>query len=943
MKQITPLLEKTLIVLFSTFSLLFSQASLFAQQVSTFAGFGIGGTDGLPGPSSEFAGPHGIVADNNGNIYVADEHNHSIRKITTDGIVSTIAGNGTQGFADGIGSNALFYYPSGIAIDNSGNLFIADSGNNRIRKITPDGTVTTIAGDGLAGSDDGPVSSASFNNPTGLTIDEFGNLFVTDIYNHKIRKISFDGVVTTLAGGTPGSADGQGASASFNNPIGITLASDGNLYITDSGNHKIRVIASDGTVTSLAGSNTFGSNDGIGSAASFYYPYGIVSDNSGYLYVADRGNSKIRKVSLAGEVSTFIGNDAGFNDGITSLASFTIPQGLAVDVNGNLLVTDTGNNKIRKISSTNVVSTIAGSGNSGFLDGVGTSASFYMPVGLFRDSDGSFYFTNGNTIRKIDPNGTVSTVAGNGQPGSAYGVGTNSSFTAPIALTLDPSGNIYVIDNEFHHIRKIAPDGTVTTFAGSGSPGSADGMGINASFNHAYDLISDQQGNLYVADFLNYKIRKITPDGNVTTFAGNGLNGNIDGPVESATFQGPLALCADQSGNIFVLDGVNTVRKISPDLIVSTIPINFIPGGLFPSSGFMQPNRIAIDANGMIYVTDQYRVHRIRPNGKCSILAGDQYNNNNGNPCLDGIRYYASFNYPFGIVCDPSGLVYVADEFNNKIRTITPCQTAESFSVTCNSPSISGNCNGLAAVHSNGLATTMISIDGGPFAYTGNTNPSLFDQCPGVHDLRILTECEDTLSIQYVVPLETNFIINNTYPDSVAIDTLGSTQINCEIDYTSILDAYIDTAFYSSDTVTVFWHIVDNNGIHLDTATYIIDDPNGVYWFQLSLFCPNRSDGEWFAVMENLYLEGNSTLGFAQGIINQPVVSVYPNPSNNEFTIRADSNFNTITIFDSSGKIIQAMTMFEITTIDASHWSKGIYFLEVVSENGKAIKRLVKQ
>lgn len=270
-------------------------------SVSTIAGTGAIGTADGPALSATFRYPDGAVVDSQGNIFITDQSNHKIRKIDANGIVSTFAGSGVAGFLDGTGTTAKFYYPAGMAIDASDNLYIADYSNHRIRKITPSGVVTTFAGLATAGTADGNTSVARFNGPTGVGVDPSGNVFVADYGNHKIRKISTSGEVSTVAGtGIAGATDGSSATASFNHPAIVAVDANNNLFITDEGNHKIRKINAAGEVTTLAGTGIVGANDSVADAATFKGPTGICVDASGTVYIADYGNHKIRKIITYG-------------------------------------------------------------------------------------------------------------------------------------------------------------------------------------------------------------------------------------------------------------------------------------------------------------------------------------------------------------------------------------------------------------------------------------------------------------------------------------------------------------------------------------------------------------------------------------------------------------------------------------------------------------------
>jgi WD40 repeat protein len=327
-------------------------------SVSTLAGSSgnPGGNDG-PGSAARFNQPKSVALDREGNIYVADDFNNAIRKITPDGTVTTVAGNpGQSGSNDGKGSAARFNRPWGLTADGSGNLFVADGGNSTIRKITPDGTVTTLAGSaGNRGSDDGKGSTARFNRPWGLAVDKNDNVYVADTGNYSVRKITSDGQVTTLAG-TPEespSKDGKGSAARFQEISDVALDNSGNVYVAECGNQDIRKITPDGVVTTFAGSaGQAGTNDGTLSTAKFNYPQGVVVDNDGTIYVADTWNLAIRKITPDGQVTTVAGNpaQAGSSDGIGGAALFNNPNKVVVDSKGVIYVSDWGNHAIRKIT-----------------------------------------------------------------------------------------------------------------------------------------------------------------------------------------------------------------------------------------------------------------------------------------------------------------------------------------------------------------------------------------------------------------------------------------------------------------------------------------------------------------------------------------------------------------------------------------------------------------
>lgn len=319
----------------------------YSQIVSTFAGSLVGYADGSA-TDSQFYNPSGLCIDSMGNLFVADEYNQKIRKIASDGTVSTFAGS-TIGYADGSGLNAKFSYPSGLCIDNNDNIYVADRFNHKIRKITPEGVVSTIAGSSQ-GFTNGAATTAKFNYPTSICIDASGNLFVADKSNHKIRKITQQGIVSTFAGSIEGYIDGMSTVARFNDPFGITIDQSGTLFVTDLDNEGIRKITPDGLVNTFAGTS-YGYADGNGTNAQFHRPLGICIDSSNNLYVTEI--SRIRKITPSADVTTIAGTTQnGFQDGNSDVALFNSPTAVIIDSDGNLYIADTANHKIRKVIET---------------------------------------------------------------------------------------------------------------------------------------------------------------------------------------------------------------------------------------------------------------------------------------------------------------------------------------------------------------------------------------------------------------------------------------------------------------------------------------------------------------------------------------------------------------------------------------------------------------
>jgi sugar lactone lactonase YvrE len=554
--------------------------------VSTLAGAsGLYGTADGTGSSARFRGPHNLILDPAGNLYIADRSNHTVRKMTPGGVVTTLAGGpGQSGAVDGNGTAARFKYPGALAMDASGNLFVSDWGNQAVRKITPAGDVSTVAGTlGQSGFVDGTGSAARFNQPDCLAMDGSGNLFVADNHNNRIRMITPGGVVTTFAGnGQWALLDGLGTSAQIGNPVGLAFDPSGNLYVSQD-NDVIRKVTAAGQVSTVAGAyQVEGATDGQGSAASFYYPAGLAWDAANNrLLVADSYNHSIRTVSPSGLVGTLAGSPSliGTADGQGAAARFYFAYGVAVDSARSIFVADIFNSTIRKVTLDGTVTTFAGTPKqAGGTDGTGAAARFYYPYGLAIDKTDNLFLcesANGNRIRKITPAGVVTTLAGSSTSGSVDGTGSAARFSSPSGIAVDASGTAFVSDTLNHTIRMVTPAGVVTTVAGTaGQSGSTDGVASVARFYLPSGIAVDSAGNLYITERANHILRKIAPDGTVSTLAGSaGMAGSADGMGSAARFNSPECLTLDPvSGNLLVGDNGNaTLRVVTPAGAVSTL------------------------------------------------------------------------------------------------------------------------------------------------------------------------------------------------------------------------------------------------------------------------------------------------------------------------------------------------------------------------------------
>lgn len=527
--------------------------------------------------------------------------------------------------AGAVGVN--LYIPSGIAVDADGNMYVADMQNNLIRKITKDGIATVVAGTVMQSAKDGRGSAAGFFFPAAISIDPKRNLIVADSRNHSIRMITPDGLVTTLAGGSKAAfVDGQGRSAAFNWPSATAIDKKGNIYVADEGNNAIRKIDISGRVTTIAGDGQPGFINGIGQAARFNQPDGIVVDDSGSIYVSDGGNNVLRKITPDGLVSTFAGSGAaGLVDGLPTVANFNAPAGLASDSKGNIIVADEKNHAVRKVTGDGVVSTVARDDDEGANNGFGRKAKFFRPEAVSVDRFDNLYVVDGDAaVRKIDPTGKVTTAVDDTTGGPPDATGGNFPFGELGAITSDAFGNLYVVDNSNYCIWKILPSGQVMPMTAVGEMGYQDGTAANAKFSMPSGLAMDATGNLLIADTYNNVVRKITRQGQVITIAGvkNFAGGPQDGDREVARLNFPNLLAVDKSGNIFFTETSNRIREITPDGHVATVA----GGGsdFYGNTGFR---------NG----------------------PGDE----------------AMLGSPEGLVIDHEGNLYVADSVNHAIRMIS--------------------------------------------------------------------------------------------------------------------------------------------------------------------------------------------------------------------------------------------------------------------------------
>ena len=622
--------------------------SLPSGHITTLAGGATFTGDGGAAAVAVLAGPEQVVVDSAGNVLIADTGNHRIRKVDAlTGLITTVAGNGRFG-RTGDGGPAVaasFTFPAGVAIDAAGNILVADTGNSRIRRIDADtATITILAGSraGFSG-DGGPAVGASLNAPRAVAIDPELKVWVADSSNHRIRRIDTEGKITTVAGNGSAGFGGDGVPATdtpLNSPRGLSFDASGRLIIADTFNHRVRMIDEDGVIQTVIG----GGQEGLS------FPRTVVMDERGRMLIADSGGHRILRAEPSGKITVLIGTgQPGFaGDGsLAREARVFSPAGVAVDGGGNILVADTGNHRVRRIAieelrpspfglspGPRIIRTLAGTGMPVFLgDGApGTAANLRSPSGVAMDRSGNMVIADGanHRIRRVEgASGIITTVGGTGIGGFSgdNGLATEAMLNFPQGVALDAAGNIFIADNLNHRVRKIDVSGIVTTVAGTGQQGfSGDGgPATAASLAFPSDVAVDDRGFLFIADTTSHRIRRVEfASGTIMTVAGNGRPGfsGDGGPATAASLNSPRAVRLDAEGNLFVADsGNDRIRRVDTRTgIVTTVAGSGERG-----------------------------------------FGGD-----------GGAAVAAALNFPLGVAVNSAGEVFVSDSFNNRVRRVSP-------------------------------------------------------------------------------------------------------------------------------------------------------------------------------------------------------------------------------------------------------------------------------
>jgi sugar lactone lactonase YvrE len=699
----------------------------FLTGFAIFLGCAFPGTEALakslPATKTEISLVDGIAVDKKGNVYIAMRDNNIISRIDLKGFMTTYVGTGSSGFSGdgGKATEARLNVPAGLAFDRSGNLYIADRNNHRIRKVDTRGTITTIAGTGTAGfsGDGGLATQAQLNLPSGVALDGKGNIFISDRSNNRIRVIDSKGKILTYAGsGNDGfrGDNGPALKASIDRPFGIALDRKGNLYIADRRNNRVRKVNTQGIITTVAGDGGYfmmGDN-GPAYRASIAGPTGVVVDDQGTLYIADRENNRIRAVDSEGMISTVVGTGQQDYNGDSEVGRDTnlhLPFGVALTPDGKLLVVDRSHYRIRSIDlKRGSVKTIAGNGKKMFAGdgGPATGASLSFPHGIAVDKkDNVLISDKGNyRIRKISPDGIILTIAGNGIRGnigddmpamkaSIYGATSLKLNNKDEMFILSPSGFVSLI-------RKIDEKGIMRKFLETVAPKYLKSIanskykgkvqtGELAIITTFSDIAFDHKGNMFISDRLNHQIRKVDSKGNISTIAGTGESAHYGdgGPASEAAFRDPSALTTDKEGNLYIGDSANNmVRKIDTKGIISTIAGNGKheatgDGGPALKAGIRNIDQLAVSPQGEVHIVgmNSNSVRKITKEGKIITVAGTGYQGYFGD---GGPATKAMLKSPVAIAFDSKGNLYITDMGNNRIRKVDTKGIMSTFAGTGN-------------------------------------------------------------------------------------------------------------------------------------------------------------------------------------------------------------------------------------------------------------------
>jgi hypothetical protein len=707
-----------------------------AGVISTFAGVqGSFAGDGFQATSAILGSPNHAVADAAGNVYIADQNNYRVRKISTNGIISTFAGTGNYGFSGdgGQSTNANLGRPSALTFDALGNLYIADQGGS-VRMVNANGVISTLAGIGYNyyAGDGGPAVNAGLYYPSGIAIDAIGNIYISELYGNRIRMINTAGIINTIAGNGSGGYSGDGAAATdaqLYYPNSLSVDAVGNLYIADQYNYCVRMINTNGIISTFAGTGGSYGYSGDGSAATaaqLSSVTGVTIDAAGNVYIGDAGNYGIRKVDTNGIITTFAAGTYGEtgDGGPATAAGLSTMAGISIDAAGNMYIAESYYGAIRKINAVGIITTIGG----GIGDGaMAANALIKQPKGLSIDASGNIYvLQNGELVRKINTAGIVSSVAGNGSQGYSGdgGPATAAKLNYAYETATDAAGNLYIADNQNYCVRMVNTAGVISVFAGIGGVygySGDGGLATSAKMGQVYGITIDVMGNIYIGDAGNGRIRMVNTAGIINTVAGNGSQGysGDGGAATDASLNYTNGITIDASGNLFIADNSNKcIRKVNTAGIISTYAGgSVLDGDSANNSNLDGPISCVKDAAGNLYIADQNnnRIRKVNTNGIISTVVGNGVYGNAGDGAAATDAQLAS---PAGVAVDATGNIYIADQYTQRVRVVNTAGVISIFAGT--GYGFSGD--GGAATDAQLSFPVAVALDNGGNVYIADAN-----------------------------------------------------------------------------------------------------------------------------------------------------------------------------------------------------------------------------
>ena len=654
-------------------------------------------------------GADGVAVDASGDVYIADPGTDVVEKVTPGGTLSIFAGTGSQGPPTaGPATSSELNGPQGVAVDSSGNVYIADTGNSLVEKVTPAGTLSVVAGIVRSSGPPtaGAATSSELDQPGGVAVDGTGDIYIADSSNSVVEKVTPTGTLSIFAGivasyGAP--TAGAATSSSLNTPNGVAVDGSGNVYIADTDNSVVEKVTPTGTLSIFAGVvASYGApTAGAATSSTLDYPYGVAVDSSGNVYIADLYNAEVEKVTASGTLSIFAGtgSQAAPTAGTATNSPLNTPVGVAVDSSGNVYIADTNNDVVEKVAG-GTLSIFAGAGSRGApTAGPATSSKLGGPFGVAVDSSGNVYIADGlnNVVEKVTPAGTLSIIAGivgsSGPP--TAGPATSSTLNTPVGVAVDGAGNVYITDAQNNVVEKVTPAGTLSIFAGivgSSGPPTA-GPATSSTLHTPYGLAIDSAGNVYITDSGNEVVEKVTPSGTLSIIAGiAGSSGPpTAGPAIKSRLDGPAGVAVDGSGNVIIVDfGNDVVEKVTTAGTLSILAGDGTSGaptaGLATASMLDSPHGVAVDSSGNVYIADASNnlVEKVTPAGTLSIFAGT----GTAGPPTPGPAISSKLHLPLDVAVDASGNVYVADGDNSDVEEVFGPGAPTSTRVSCSPASV---------------------------------------------------------------------------------------------------------------------------------------------------------------------------------------------------------------------------------------------------------------